>query len=389
MSTTSLDVAGPHLAALVEQLKKAEAIRSARWAEAFAAVPRHVFVPSWYEMETNDKGISVWRMQHPMHEGNLPKVYRDITLVTALDPSTAEKVDTDAWTGVPTSSSTLPSLMAGMLEDLHIQDGHRVLEVGTGTGYNAALLCTRLGEHLVHSIDIDPELVSAAQSRLAKIGYEPQIVPGDGQAGYPTGERFDRIIATCSVHRHLPAAWIEQTSPDGIIVADIALGIEGGLVRVSVDGDGRAFGHFTATSGRFMAARTDASTYPVQERAPYAAETETRPTTVTASDIRANYPFRLLLALELPDAEIVYNSADDGTMSLQFQRPDGTWARSPLAGDATVTYGGEADLWQTVEAAWQWWNEQGRPAHDRFGYAREPEGAARVWHIPTGRRWNL
>lgn len=226
MSTTSLDVAGPHLAALVEQLKKAGAIRSARWAEAFAAVPRHVFVPRWYEMEMNDKGISVWRKQHALHEGRLPQVYRDITLVTALDPSTAEKVDTDAWTGVPTSSSTLPSLMAGMLEDLHIQDGHRVLEVGTGTGYNTALLCARLGEHLVHTIDIDPELVSAAQSRLAKIGYEPQLVPGDGQTGYPTGERFDRIIATCSVHRHLPAAWIEQTSSDGIIVADIALGIE-------------------------------------------------------------------------------------------------------------------------------------------------------------------
>ncbi|MFF2921783.1 hypothetical protein ACFVTP_05090 [Streptomyces celluloflavus] len=69
MSTAPLGVAGPRLAALVERLKEPEAIRSARWAEAFAAVPRHAFVPRWYERETNDKGISVWRIRPPLHEG--------------------------------------------------------------------------------------------------------------------------------------------------------------------------------------------------------------------------------------------------------------------------------------------------------------------------------
>lgn len=389
MSTSPLDVAGPHLAGLVEQLQKAGALRSGRWTEAFAAVPRHVFVPRWYEMETDARGVSVWRSQRPLGSGELAKVYRDLTLVTALDPDTAEQVDTDAWTGVPTSSSTLPSLMATMVEDLRVEDGHQVLEVGTGTGYNAALLCARLGDHLVHSVDINPDFVSAAHGRLATLGFAPCLTAGDGQAGHPGGERFDRIIATCSVHRHLPAAWIEQTNPDAVILTDVALGIEGGLVRVTRDAAGRVHGGFTAAGGRFMAARTAATCYPLPQRAPYAAETGTRSSTVTAADVQTHYPFRLLLALELPDAELVYHSAADGAMALQLQTSDGTWARAPLTGGGGVTYGGAVDLWRTVEAGWQWWNEQGRPAQDRFGYAREADGATRVWHIPTGRRWDL
>ncbi|MFD4999620.1 methyltransferase domain-containing protein [Streptomyces buecherae] len=390
MSPTPFGAARPHLPALVERLQKDAAIRSARWAEAFADVPRHVFVPRWYEGETNSRGITVWRAQHTIAAHELASVYRDTTLVTALDPNTAEQVDTGAWTGVPTSSSTQPGLMAGMLEDLHVQDGQRVLEVGTGTGYNAALLCARLGDHLVHSVDIDPDLVCDARERLATLGFAPDLVAGDGRAGHPAGRRFDRTIATCSVRRHLPAAWIEQSNPDAVIVADVSLGIEGGLVRVSVDAAGRAYGHFTQTSGRFMAARDHATTYPApQPRAPYATEAVTRTTTVVAADVRNHYPFRLLLALDLPEAELVHHPGDDGNTALQLQTPDGTWVRAPLTDDGSVTYAGERDLWRTVEAAWRWWHEQGRPGQDRFGYAREPDGATRVWHIPTGRRWDL
>ncbi|MEU8919072.1 methyltransferase domain-containing protein [Streptomyces nigrescens] len=391
MNESAIETARPYVAALVDELTAAGAIRTPAWAEAFAAVPRHTFVPRWYEQETNDKGITVWRMENALREGRLARVYRDTTLVTALDPESAEQVDKSAWTGIPTSSSTLPSLMAGMLEDLAVEDGNRVLEIGTGTGYNAALLCARLGEQCVYSVDVDADLVEAAQRRLSCIGYEPQLAPADGRKGYPARDQFDRVIATCSVP-NIPAPWIEQTRPGGAIVADVALGIEGGLVRLTVDAKQRAQGQFTATSGRFMAARGDAQTYPRRERAPYAAEAGTRPTTVTAGDIRGHYPFRLLLAFHLPGAELVYHSdGATGTMSLQLQHSDGSWARVPLAGDRveTVTYGGTSEFWEQVEEAWKWWNDAGRPAQDRFGYAREPDGHASVWHIPDGRRWNI
>ncbi|GAA1092059.1 MULTISPECIES: methyltransferase domain-containing protein [Streptomyces violaceusniger group] len=394
MSVPRFDGAPPRLRSLVEDLRRAGAIRSAAWAQAFAKVPRHTFVPEWYGQEADSRGITIWR-RHDAADRDAweAAVYSDQTLVTALDPETAERVDERAWTGIPTSSSTMPSLMARMLEDLGVADGHRVLEVGTGTGYNAALLCARLGDRLVHSVDVSPGLVEVARGRLASAGYRPHLAAGDGQQGFPGHPApFDRTIATCSVPR-IPAAWVEQTRPGGAILADVSLGIEGGLVRLTVDDEGRAVGRFTTTTGRFMAARSDAHAYRHPGRAPYAPRAGSRSTSLTAADIRAHYAFRLLLAFHLPGAELVYHVDDDtGALSLQLQGRDGTWARAPIADEhtTTVTYGGSADLWRRAEAAWQWWDDHGRPAQDRFGYAREADGHHYAWHIPDGRhRWPL
>lgn len=278
-----------------------------------------------------------------------------------------------------------------MLEDLGVEDGHRVLEIGTGSGYNAALLSARLGDGLVYSVDINPDLVESARSRLTTAGFQPHLAVGDGRSGYPAPSVFDRIIATCSVPG-VPAAWIEQTRPGGVILADLSLGIEGGLVRLAVDEERRALGHFTTATGRFMAARGDARAYSQRERAPYAPVADKRASKVTAADIRAHYPFRLVAAFHLPGVELVYQVDDEtGDMALQLQRRDGAWARFPLTGAnlGTVTYGGAADLWEQTEAAWLWWNDHGRPAQDRFGWARETDGSEYAWHIPDGRRWLL
>ncbi|MFD7531039.1 methyltransferase domain-containing protein [Streptomyces sp. NPDC059849] len=391
MSAPTIDHARPHMSALADELTRSRAIRTPPWAEAFRSVPRHLFVPRWFAQETNDRGIAVWREHRGTETADdLAAVYRDQTLVTALDPDTAEQVDDTAWTGIPTSSSTLPSLMAGMLEDLSVEDGDRVLEIGTGTGYNSALLSARLGEQLVYSVDIDPDLVLAAQDHLSSAGFMPRLVPGDGTRGYPTGETFDRIIATCSVPA-VPAAWIEQSRPGTILVADIALGIEGGIVRLEVDEQGRALGHFTETAGRFMAARSEARTYPTPQRPERASETGTWPSAVTAADVRSHYPFRLLLALRLPGAELVYHVDDSGAMALQIQDPAGSWARLPLGGDGVgaVTYGGDPGLWTRAEDMWRWWNDAGRPSHDRFSYAREADGSTHIWHIPDGTRLDV
>ncbi|MCC3772937.1 protein-L-isoaspartate O-methyltransferase, partial [Streptomyces sp. UNOC14_S4] len=61
MTGLSCEAARPYMAALADELMKAGAIRSRAWAEAFAAVPRHVFVPEWFEQEVNAEGITVWR----------------------------------------------------------------------------------------------------------------------------------------------------------------------------------------------------------------------------------------------------------------------------------------------------------------------------------------
>ncbi|WP_030680868.1 methyltransferase domain-containing protein [Streptomyces rimosus] len=395
MNASPTDDVRPRLAALVTTLEEAGALRTPEWARVFASVPRHVFVPRWYEQETTDRGITAWRLRDASDQGLdrdawYTAAYSDRTLVTALDPATAERIGDRTWTGLPTSSSTAPHLMAGMLEELDVHDGHRVWDVGTGTGYLTALLCTRLGSRLVHSSDIAPALADAARTRLASLGHTPRLTVHDARSGHPDATGFDRVIATCSV-RSVPAAWLHATRPGGAIVTDLDLGIEGGLVRVAVDGP-HATGRFTRTTGRFMASRGDAHTYPRKLRPPYAPETAVRPTTVTGADLRNHYPFRLLLAFHLPYAELVYHCADDGALSLQLQRRDGAWARSLIAGEhhpGTVTYGGADDLWATVESVWRWWNDHGCPAQDQFGYACEPGGRRYAWHIPDGRRWDL
>ncbi len=106
-----------------------------------------------------------------------------------------------------------------MLEALDISLGMSVLEIGTGTGYNAALLCHRLGSACVTSVDIDPALVDAARERLAALGYTPRLAARDGSAGYPPGAPYDRVIATVGVHV-IPAAWIGQTREGGRILAN-------------------------------------------------------------------------------------------------------------------------------------------------------------------------
>lgn len=380
MTIGHLDTRGRQTA-LADALRRAGAIRSGRWADVFARTPRHVCVPRLFEQGVDERGMAVWRPVDASETDRwLDLVYSDESLVTGLDPATVAAADGGGFTGVATSSSSLPSLMAGMLETLDLHDGDDVLEIGTGTGYNAALLCGYLGDAHVTSIDVDPELVALAASRLARLGYRPRLATANGLAGYPDRAPYDRIIVTCSVSA-VPVAWIEQTRAGGLILTDIAGGIEGGLVRLTVS-SGQAEGRFTATTGRFMAARSDAQTYPVRQRVPYASEGGTRDTTVSAGDIREHYPYRLLLDLRLPGVELVYQVDDDGTIALQLQDADGSWARTPLPGrpDAgTLTWGGNPALWQEVELMWEWWLGHGRPDQTQFGVTATRTGTHPWW----------
>ncbi|HXT44602.1 MAG TPA: methyltransferase domain-containing protein [Pseudonocardiaceae bacterium] len=119
---------------------------------------------------------------------------------------------------------------------LDLSDGQRVLEIGTGTGYNAALLCHRLGAANVVSIDIDLTLVDQAREHLAELGYATLLEVGDGADGVPGAAPYDAILATAAVD-HIPHAWIEQLRPGGIILTDLRGGFSGAMVRLrKIDG---------------------------------------------------------------------------------------------------------------------------------------------------------
>lgn len=158
---------------------------------AFRTVPRHLFLP----------GIP-WDV-----------VYGGEAVVTHRAPS-----------GVPTSSLSMPSIMALMLEQLDVQPGHRVLEIGTGTGYNAALLAVLAGsEGEVTTIDLDEAIVLEAREHLDAAGYPTvRTVCGDGWLGVLEHAPYDRIEATVGIW-DLSPLWIGQLRDAGRVVVPLWL----------------------------------------------------------------------------------------------------------------------------------------------------------------------
>ncbi|MGW1258696.1 methyltransferase domain-containing protein [Streptomyces sp. NPDC002513] len=234
------DLAASARAALVREIDASGAwAADPAWREAFAAVPRHLFVPYYYtgviggyerrSCDESDPGL---------REQWLRGAYEDVPLATRVRG------------GELLSSSSQPSLMAQMLAELAVEDGNAVLEIGAGTGYNAALLCHRLGDGFVTTVDLDPEITSAARRQLAAAGYHPAVVTGDGARGVPERAPFDRIIATCALHT-IPGAWLAQCRPGARILAPLATG----LIALRVRDIGHAEGRFLPTPAYFVPLR--------------------------------------------------------------------------------------------------------------------------------------
>lgn len=158
---------------------------------AFAQVPRHLFVP----------------------EVAASAAYRDEALIIKCGPD-----------GLPVSSSSQPAMMAIMLDQLGLQPGHKVLEIGTGSGYNAAVMAAVTGRYgSVVSIDIDAQLAARARASLAAAGYDSVIVRcADGGYGYPAGAPYDRIIVTAGAWDIAPA-WLEQLGDTGRLVLPLSV----------------------------------------------------------------------------------------------------------------------------------------------------------------------
>jgi len=123
--------------------------------------------------------------------------------------------------------------MAVQLEALDLQSGHRVQEIGAGTGYNAALMGHMVGRTgQVISIDIDEELVSTAKLHLSYTRAGNVLaVSGDGFAGYPANSPYDRLLATCGV-KYIPRAWLYQLKQGGVLICNVLLNLASIFVRL-------------------------------------------------------------------------------------------------------------------------------------------------------------
>jgi protein-L-isoaspartate(D-aspartate) O-methyltransferase len=181
----------PSAQRLVDELKRKGDLRDPTFEAAFLAVPRHLFLPNV-----------------PLEE-----VYKDDAIPTKRDPD-----------GRIVSSSSQPTMMLIMLEQLRLRRGHNVLEIGTGTGYNAAIM-----QHIVEdegrvtTIELDIDVARQAEENLQRaLMRQILVVTRDGAQGYPPRASYDRILVTAGIW-DVTRAWVQQLRPDGILVAPLWL----------------------------------------------------------------------------------------------------------------------------------------------------------------------
>jgi protein-L-isoaspartate O-methyltransferase len=344
------------------------------WRRAFEEVPRHLFVPEFFIVD--DERVSA--NDPAQHDRWLAAVYSDASLTTQIMAAPGTDL---MW---PTSSSTRPSLMARMLGLLDVADRQRVLEIGTGTGYNAALLSHRLGDANVTSIDIDPALVETARGRLADLGYRPHLSAGDGAEGVAEQTPYDRIIATCGVPA-VPPAWIVQLTTGGLIVADVRGELGSSLVVARKSTPHSVTGRFLTSSGHFMWMRAKADN-PLRNGGGFGAVYDfTDPETDTTSIPRAAFDdedFRFILQLTVPRLGPIGHAIRDGREGIFLVTDDDmSWVEiSPDTGSrSTVRYGGPRPLWPDIADTWHRWNDFGRPERSRFGLTAYDDGRQQAW----------
>lgn len=223
-----------------DALVREGAITRPEVAEAFAAVPREAFVAGGFHGRDG-----TWVA--PDAGGFLDAVYVNDVLVTKI-------VD-----GRATSSSSQPSLMAAMIEALGLSPGARVLEVGAGTGYNAALM-SAAGVR-VTTVDVQPDVVERASAALATVPSTVDLRLGDGYEGWAAGAPYDRVIVTVGVAGVSPQ-WLDQLVPGGFVLAPVRHAGHHPVLRAARAGDGMVRAVGVCPAGFMSAAGPLSAVYP-------------------------------------------------------------------------------------------------------------------------------
>ncbi|GHH63494.1 protein-L-isoaspartate O-methyltransferase [Streptosporangium violaceochromogenes] len=349
-------------------------------------VPRELFLPQVMWPSTGQGYITVSKTDDPEEWRRWADA--DVPIVTQWDDG--HHIGTTPGK-LATSSSSMPSAVFSMFADLSVTDGARVLEVGTGTGWCAALLSARLGEQNVVSVEVDETVAGCARKTLAAAGWHPEIVTGDGLLGRPDRAPYDRILVTVGVHE-VPRAWIEQIRPGGVLVMPWGTRYSGqnAIACLTAAGDGSAGGHFTGAT-RFMHVRSQRLDWPeFDDYLPgegWPADTRRSTTGLPAAQIvdESDYAAsNFAVSLQIPECARTFARSPQGVQTIWlFGLGDLSWAAvffdEDASADSRVYQGGPRSLWDEVEAAHRWWYGQGRPGHEEFGLTVTADGRQQVW----------
>ncbi|MFD7015704.1 hypothetical protein [Streptomyces sp. NPDC059161] len=348
------------------ELEAMAVFRSPWLRAAFDAVDRESFAPSRF-----------WALQ-PDEQGLLPVVDRSLdtdswqravwdthrSLITQIDDGRTPQEGPAR--GDYTSSISALDIVFEKLNHLGLEPYHRVLELGTGSWYHTALLCERVGADRVTTVEIDPALAAWGTRNLKQAGYEPDVITGDGLAGWTQNARYDRIINTASL-RTIPTAWREQTADDGVILTPFnTLYAGGGLLKLHVQG-GVASGRFVG-SASYMWARS---------QRPELSTAHVDTYTMQASPIDPDqvldrtWAQDFCIGLYVPHLSVdIRNDAggsrqaqirDDTSESVTIVRFADWWDQD------AVTIWGRRNLWNDIVAAYTTWRTAGQPHPTRYG----------------------
>lgn len=333
---------------------------------------RTAFIPDLVWVHDDDGLLT------PVHRGADPDRWRalcdsDEAIVTQVDDG---EPALDGRGVRASSSSSSPPLMAAMLDHLDLTGSETVLEIGTGTGFNAALLADRVGAGNVTTIECDPAVADHARARLKAAGYEGvTVVTGDGGAGHAPGAPYDRVIATAAVH-DIPHEWVDQTRPGGVIVTPWTPTLSGGgrLAKLRV-GNTAAIGQF-ADDMAFMYLRAQRPGWvgwvDDEDRGDYTEQVREQ---APAAEIWDDETAAFAVGALIPGLVQGRTMGVDG-MTLRVADPStGSWASCTTVGDGhLVRQHGPWHLWTDLEATYAHWVSLGRPDHTRFRVAVTADG---------------
>lgn len=333
------------------------------WKAARRLAPRDVFVPTkalagqrWIDREADPKGW--W-----------DAVRSDAAIVTQVDDGNTELTAEAVINNVDyTSSCSAPKMVFEFLRLLDARPGDKVLEIGTGTGWTAALLSARLGDRNVVTVEIDPAIAARAADNLEKAGFDPQVIVSDGGEGWTPEAPYDRVHVTCGV-ADVPYSWIEQTREGGFITLPWMHGFNGQKIKLHVTGDGAASGTFHGECG-YMMLRS-------QRDKPHTVHHDERETAASMDPRQVMQPSEgrdIYMAVRLADISGAVAFDNQGWFTAILHSSDS----HALVRESRVTQRGPRDLWSEAETAYREWVGFGCPDRDRFGVTVVEQGQ-HIW----------